>query len=37
MPFGVELLRTLILLTMAVLSVVVALPAVLAFAAVPFH
>ena len=36
-PFGIELLRTLLLLTMAVLSVVIALPALLAFAAAPFH
>jgi hypothetical protein len=37
LPLGVELVRVLILLAWAVFAVIVALPALLAFASAPFH
>jgi hypothetical protein len=36
-PLGVELVRVLILLALAVFAVIVALPALLEFASAPFH
>jgi hypothetical protein len=37
LPLGIELVRISILLAVAVLAVIVALPALLEFAAAPFH
>jgi hypothetical protein len=37
LPLGLELVRVLILLALAVFAVIVALPALLEFASVPFH
>jgi hypothetical protein len=37
LPLGIELVRVLILLALAIFAVIVALPALLEFAAAPFH
>jgi hypothetical protein len=37
LPLGMELVRVLILLTLAIFAVIVALPALLEWAAAPFH
>jgi hypothetical protein len=37
LPLGLELVRILVLLTLVIFAVIVALPALLEFAAAPFH